>query len=321
MEDQSPSARPHRRRYRLPICAAVLVVLIVAGILVAKAVNGNHASGATGTTSVPSAAIEPTAFCNTFPALPSTKPVASNAGIPAGMALTNSGSINVTTPGTVINALSVTGSITVGANNVTIQNTRVIGTSYWGISVADGVTGTKIIHDEITTVHGGYIGIKASNATVCGSYIHKYENGITAGANMTIQANYIADMQTNQPTFDADCIELYYGGNARIWGNNLVGLTPSGSTNGVNSALNITATGVNINSVDVNGNWFTGGGYTLDTDQQQGAALTNVRITNNTWAGIAPKGTGYFGPLGIHNTNQVSVFSGNKWSDGTALNH
>ncbi len=236
-------------------------------------------------------------------------------------ALTNSGSINVTTPGTVINALSVTGSITVGANNVTIQNTRVIGTSWWGISVAGGVTGTKIIHDEITTVNGGYIGIKASNAIVCGSYIHKYENGITAGANMTIQANYIADMQTNQSTFDADCIELYYGGNARIWGNNLVGLTPSGSTNGVNSALNITATGVNIDSVDVNGNWFAGGGYTLDTDQQQGAALTNVRITNNTWAGIAPKGTGYFGPLGIHNTNQVSVFSGNKWSDGAALNH
>ena len=48
-----------------------------------------------------------------------------NVGVPAGTKLTSSGSITVSTPGTVINALDVSGTITVSADNVTIQNTRV----------------------------------------------------------------------------------------------------------------------------------------------------------------------------------------------------
>ena len=52
-------------------------------------------------------------------------PAYGNVGVPAGTKLTPSGSITVTTPGTVVNGRSVSGEIDVKANNVTIKNTKV----------------------------------------------------------------------------------------------------------------------------------------------------------------------------------------------------
>ena len=52
-------------------------------------------------------------------------PAYRNVGVPAGTTLSPSGSITVSTDGTVINGLDVSGTISVNARNVTIQNTRV----------------------------------------------------------------------------------------------------------------------------------------------------------------------------------------------------
>lgn len=54
-------------------------------------------------------------------------PAYGNVGVPSGTSLTPSGSITVTTNGAVVSGKDVTGTITVDANNVTIQNTRVNG--------------------------------------------------------------------------------------------------------------------------------------------------------------------------------------------------
>ena len=52
-------------------------------------------------------------------------PAYGNVGVPAGKALRPSGSISVTTDGTVIDGRDVAGTIRVNARNVTIRNTRV----------------------------------------------------------------------------------------------------------------------------------------------------------------------------------------------------
>lgn len=56
---------------------------------------------------------------------PAGAPCVATTGVPAGTTLTPSGSLTITTNGTVINGLDVTGTITVKANNVTIKNTKV----------------------------------------------------------------------------------------------------------------------------------------------------------------------------------------------------
>src|ERR1700754_4603683 len=55
-------------------------------------------------------------------------PDATNTGVPAGTSLTPSSSRTITTNGTVINGLEITGTVTVAADNVTIKNSKITAT-------------------------------------------------------------------------------------------------------------------------------------------------------------------------------------------------
>lgn len=223
------------------------------------------------------------AFCNSYPALPSTRPTAANTGVPSGTSLTTVGSINANVDGMVIDAQNVTDGIVVNANNVTIKNSKITTSGYYGVYITSGFTGTQILNSEIYTLNGGYIGINGGNAFVCGNYIHGYENGMTIGSGMMVQANYIDKLASNQPNPHFDGIEVYYDNNIRLWGNNIRLTDVSGAWMTETGAINITAYSGNIDNVELNGNWIGGGSYTLYVDEQAGYKATNVRITNNRW--------------------------------------
>jgi hypothetical protein len=133
------------------------------------------------------------------PPVSSGWPDASNTGVPAGTVLTNSGSITITTAGTVINALNVSGTITVLANNVTIKNSKVgtitIGTP-GGSTMPTGVT----IQD--CDINGGGTTSNSQgiwgNGTFLRNDISGVENGITPyftlAAGTLIQDNYIHNL-------------------------------------------------------------------------------------------------------------------------------
>src|SRR6202012_4821296 len=73
------------------------------------------------------APVEPLRTSNCFPSPHSCGyPDPSNTGVPPGIALAPSGSLSITQPGAVAPGLQVTGTIQVLADNVTIENTRVI---------------------------------------------------------------------------------------------------------------------------------------------------------------------------------------------------
>jgi len=96
-------------------------------------------------------------FCDSFPALPSTKPVAANTGVPAGTTLTASGRYLGQYCWYGHQCQNVSGGISINANNVTIQNSKITTNGYYGIIIANGVTGTKILDNEIYTtavLHG-----------------------------------------------------------------------------------------------------------------------------------------------------------------------
>jgi hypothetical protein len=84
-------------------------------------------------------------------------PDRTNTGVPPGTTLTPSGSITVSSPGRVIDGMDVTGQISVNADNVTIQNTRVTQTTSCGrtstcgnfaIRLNTGVSGVVIRNVE-----------------------------------------------------------------------------------------------------------------------------------------------------------------------------
>jgi hypothetical protein len=329
MPAESPKTDPHSFRRRAAITVVMLAVVLAVGSLLAGGALKHGKRQATAppvASSKPAIATSSSHFCASYPSLPRAKPDAINTGVPSGTTLTHSGSLTVTKPGTVINSVWLKGTLTISANNVTVENSKIEAaiSGWYGIDVAKGVTGTRVIYNEIWGDSGGYIGINApstgsaANYTfICGNHLHNWENGITCGPNMMVQANFIDAMQNHQNDSDADGIENYYGGNTRFWGNNILAYGVDGSsTAGINSALNITATGVNIDNVQVNGNWLGGGGTTLDLDQQMGATAKNVSVTNNTWYETPPP---LWYPVGDHSSRIVSAWSRNTFSNGTPI--
>ena len=130
-----------------------------------------------------------------------------NVGVPAGTTLTNSGSIQVNTPGTVIDGLNVSGSITVNADNVTIRNTKVTATSGCSGSTCgnsliriSGAYDVTVSHVELTsapglggtehairTTHGGTL--TRTTFTSTGTLTHSV-TAVPGGGSATITDSY-----------------------------------------------------------------------------------------------------------------------------------
>lgn len=233
-----------------------------------------------------STVVAPGSFCSSFPSLPSTKPDSTTTGVPSGTSLSTSGTITITTAGTVIDAKNVTGSIVVMADNVTIKNTKIQSTGYYGIEIRSGYAGAKVINSEIFAPDpGNYIGIAAdgTDSIICGNYIHGFQNGITlTGIHNILQANDIEKLEdVGDPHYDA--VEVYGGNGHKLWGNHLRNTKPDGTWLGDTGAINLTAYDGNIDDVEINGNWIGGGGYTLYVAEQFTSHASNVRVTNNKW--------------------------------------
>jgi hypothetical protein len=306
------------------IIGSVLVFTKAAGSVVSteteSGTKSTQATQVTDATASGSQAVKFTApsssgtdFCSTSPALPSVKPTPSNTGVPAGTVLTPSGDINVTTAGAVINAKDISGDIVISANNVTIKNSKIHsdGSGYWTIKTSGSYTGTKLINNEIYSDNGGYIGVYLEDAFICGNYVHSFENGMTLGNNVMVQANYIDRLKGNQAGAHYDGIEIYDGGNSKYWGNNILMTDANGNWLTETGALNLTAWNTNIDNVEMNGNWLGGGSYTLYVDEQNGFQATNVKITNNRFY----RNTAEWGTHSIDDDSSVILWSGNVYDD------
>ncbi len=279
----------------------------------AKITDSVTASGAKAVQFSPPTGGSSSDFCDTSPKLPSSKPDATNTGVPSGTNLTAyTGPMTITTAGTVIDGKIITGSLVISANNVTIKNSRIHATGYYGIT-SDGPTNTRIIYSELYAQTGDtqYVGLVASNTFFCGNYVHGFENALTIGANNMIQANFIEKLGSPEASPHYDGIEIYSGNNSKIYGNNILMTNKSGGWLLDTGAINITPTWSSISGVIVHGNWLGGGSYTLNLDEQGGYSLTNLTVTNNRWYGSAPKGYAAFGP--IRDPSLITTNSGNVW--------
>ncbi|HST67194.1 MAG TPA: hypothetical protein VLM05_18600, partial [Mycobacteriales bacterium] len=81
-------------------------------------------------------------------------PDGSNTGVPNGVALRPSKSVDADKNGQVIDGLDVTGEINVVASNVTIRNTRVTGGGDWVVVVRPGAANLRIEDSELQTPAG-----------------------------------------------------------------------------------------------------------------------------------------------------------------------
>lgn len=221
--------------------------------------------------------------------------------------LTPSGNINVTTAGTTIQNVDVTGNIRVNANNTKITNCRVtVSTNTANIYIVDGITGTTVRNCELNGLGtgSGSNGIYGQG-TFVNNNIYGVENGIAVTGPSTISGNYIHGLlAAGAPHYDGIQID---GG--------ITGITISNNTivnqNAQTSGVMLDNYRGALSSVTVSNNIIAGGGYPMYCDGTQSAgAMTSIAYTNNH------AGSGYYGTTDF--TSCTPTYTGTTF-DGWSL--
>lgn len=200
-------------------------------------------------------------------------PAPSSTGVPAGVTLRPSGSIEVKDPGTVIKGLDVTGTIKIWADDVTIEDTRVTQDSTCGnssscgnyaIGIAPELHGVKIRNVETASAPGQTceqdIRNTGSQVVIVGAYLHACDGNIFAAGPTLLKNSYgIAKID-----IASDHIENVYFEDTTFKAIHNTLLNPVeqtavifGNSNGGSDTLNCS------NRLIVLGNLLAGGGYTL----------------------------------------------------------
>ena len=180
-DDAAAPVTPSGRLARAPLVAALLLALVLTPIAIPLP---------------PSCPDDPALrLSGAGPTLQTGYPNATNTGVPAGTTLTPTGSLSITTNGTVIDAKDVNGSIYVNANNVTIKRTRIRNPGGVAINIEPGRTGILIEDVEIDG-SGNTTGMSAivyQNYTARRVHIHDFGEGFMANGNVLIEDSYLHD--------------------------------------------------------------------------------------------------------------------------------
>jgi len=234
-------------------------------------------------------------------------PDASNTGVPPGTKLTVvSGDLEVNQAGTVVSGKDIRGCVTVDAPNVTIRDSKITCTGYYGIGSFTGAySGGRLriedvevdCQDHNTTAVGSY------NVTALRMNIHGCENGFDIDNTFTVQDTYIHDLYEGA-TGHADGIQLPGGSNITITHNTI--FDPGGTSA-------IISNPDQNSDVLVQSNLMAGGAYTLYCPRD---SSTNYRVIGNRVSTVFSSKGGEFGPW--TDCGKVAVNSGNVWDNTLA---
>ena len=234
-------------------------------------------------------------------------PDLTNTGVPSGTSLTASGSITASTPGQVISGMNVTGTVYVTAPGVTIMDNQINFSSYAGVQISPGITGTVVKYNSINgngaTNANDPTGIIGSG-TFIGNNIYGVENGISTDTSSSqlgcdIENNYIHNLiAVGSPHYDPIQIDGNTSG-CLVQHNTLINVNSSASggvmmDNASGSLANITVTN----------NLIEGGGFSIYDDGHFNAnAITGISITNNHLGGAAYGDTDFNGTTPTYTGN------------------
>lgn len=263
------------------------------------------ASATSAATATPTPTTATSAPAVVVPAPTTPQPGSSNTGVPDGVQLTPSGGLTVTTAGTVLDSLDISGTVVIDAPDVTIRNSRIVGDQVYGVQVVSGsvtITDSEIAGFENAIAGGGWTAHRLDIHSVTG-------DGVKVGSDVTLDTSWIHDLDP-APGAHADGVQMQSG---------VVNLVITGNTIDVgpdaNSAIFLAPDlgPSTAGPVTVNGNWLDGGGYSLFcVDGASGRYFVDdISITNNRFGSQSR-----YGPVRI---NVPVTMSGNVDASGAAV--
>jgi len=231
-------------------------------------------------------------------------------GVPAGTVLRPyAGTLRVTTPGAVVDGLSVAGTIDVEASNVTIRRTRVtVGDQPTAIVQGPGARNLTITDSEITSAQGGHdahdgVDQEGFGLVVRGCRITHLSVGVQLGNQSEVTLSEFADVATG--------VSVTGGSSEVAVTHNQIEAAATGT--GYVAVLISTHEGP-LSGVVVDGNLLGGGLYTLGF--RDGGGSLDIEMRGNRFRRDAAKGA----VAGWQTTSGNKVWSANVWdATGKAL--
>lgn len=242
----------------------------------------------------------------------------------------HSGNLELRTDGQVISGWDLTGSLDIYANNVTVIDSRITSSNWWGVNLRAGYSGLRVLHSTVTGVPGkgpdnggedyAVSNMGGSSLEVGWNNISVFVNAISMGQG-NIHDNYVHDIS---PFINADGqwahtdAVISDGGNTgllTVRHNTL--LNPTDAAHGASASIGLYAdTGSVANSV-VDGNWLAGGAYAL---YGGGPGAHGIQVTNNVFSSQYHPGSGVYGAVAYWNAGGAgNTWSNNRMSDGTPV--
>lgn len=242
-------------------------------------------------------------------------PDATNTGVPPGTPLDQvNGPVDLKTPGMVYSGHEVHGEIFVQASNVTIEKVRVVSNSDYPIRTFDpsNPTGTVIRDVEIDMqgMEEGK-GIAFDNYTAQRVWFHNGLDCAHAGRNVVITDSF-CDLPrlSSGSAAHADGFQSDGGGNL-VFRHNTI-RNPNDQT----SAILMSTNTAPIDTVVIDDNLMSGGGYTVYCGTNEGGVATHETYTDNVISREFFSRGGYYGPT--TSCDRVAVAHGNIW-DGSVV--
>jgi hypothetical protein len=267
-------------------------------------------------------------------------PNCSNTGMPPGIALRHrSGDITIARSGTVIDDVYLTGSLDIYANNVTIENSTIHSSGWWGIFQRPGYSGLRVLHDTITgnVAYGPDSGGEDTGVWSLGrSATIAYNNISEFGANISVIAghvynNFLHDEQAfgsegiggcnplPRPIPErcynhSDSFGLDAGHHIMLRHNTIL----EAPIPGADAAVELDEDLGTVSHVTVTDNFLAGGNYcTYAASNIDAAPSMYIVYTDNAFSTLYYPDCGYFGAVAYWNSaGKGNVWSGNYWADG-----
>ena len=242
----------------------------------------------------------------------------------------NVGLLEITTNGTTISGWDITGALDIYADDVTVIDSRITSSNWWGINLRAGFSGLRVLHSTITGVpdkgpdNGGedyaVSNMGGSSIEVGWNNISVFGDALSMGQG-DLHDNYVHDivpfvnLDGQYQHTDAVISDGGNSGTLTIRHNTLLNATDA--AHGASASIGLYADTGDVANCVVDDNWLAGGAYSL---YGGGAGANGIRVTDNVFSTEYFPGAGVYGPVAYWNAGgRGNVWSGNRMSDGTAL--
>jgi len=269
-------------RWRRPVAIGfgVVVLLLVGTLVTMWAVPGGQPAIPAGAAGSPTPT-GPGATADPAGEIPTSWPDADTTGVPAGVRLTESGSLDLVTDGEVVSGLDIKGCVDVHAKNVTIRQSRITcDRKTWAVRTFDTTEGLVLEDVEIDGSGVNSAAICCDNYTLRRADVHNVVDGPRLGNNVAVVDSWIHDLARTAGTHN-DALQTT-GATGVVVKHNRLEPYDKATDDPHNACLMVGSTKApEVRDLVVEDNYCNGGNYAIGIRDDLKA--TNVVFRRNTF--------------------------------------